>query len=235
MSQHIVTSFDAELIELDTLVLSMGRQVLGNLHDLSLLRAGRNDLVAQRLIEGDRVVDDKQIAIEEKAVQIIAKRQPVAVDLRTIIATLKIATDLERVGDLVKNNAKRTIAVRNQAHMPTLASSMSTLEERVEKQLADALAALEKRDAAAAKDVWAKDVEVDTLQASLFRELLTYMMEDPRNIGVCTHLLFCARNLERIGDHATNISEQVHFIVTGKTIPGDRPRGGNFTDRGPAE
>lgn len=235
MSQHIVTSFDADLKELDTLVLSMGRQVLGNLHDLSLLRDGRNDTVAQRLIEGDRVVDDKQVAIEEKAVQIIAKRQPVAVDLRTIIATLKIATDLERVGDLVKNNAKRTIASRSQAQMPTLASSMGTLEERVEKQLADALAALKDRDAAAAKNVWAKDVEVDTLQASLFRELLTYMMEDPRNIGVCTHLLFCARNLERIGDHATNISEQVHFIVTGKTIPGDRPRGGSTTDRGATE
>jgi phosphate transport system protein len=225
MSQHIVTSFDADLKVLDDLVLKMGKSVLRQHRDASDLPAFTDVAVARGIIEGDRAIDDMQQAIEEQAIQVIARRQPMAVDLRTVIATLKIATDLERVGDLVKNNAKRMLASNGQSHLPAGAASLERLNDRVAEQLERTLVAFEQRDDAAAQEVWNSDVEIDQLQSALFRELLTYMMEDPRNIGHCTHLLFCARNLERIGDHATNIAEQVHYIVTGSTMPTDRPKG----------
>jgi len=225
MTQHTVASFDADLKALDDMVLRMGRTVLQQHQDASTLPANRDEALAQRIIATDRAVDDMQLAIEELAIQTIAKRQPMAIDLRAIVAVLKIASDLERIGDLVKNNAKRMLASRSQSTLPAGAASLEPLNERVAEQIEHALEAFENRDDALAQEVWLRDVEVDTLQTSLFRELLTYMMEDPRNIGTCTHLLFCARNLERMGDHATNIAERVHYIVTGATMPTDRPKG----------
>ena len=225
MSQHTVSAFDADLKALNDLVLGMGRAVLNQHQEASTLPVSRDAKVARRIIDGDRAIDDMQQAIEERAIQIIARRQPMAVDLRTVIATLKIASDLERIGDLVKNNAKRMMAQGPHSPLPPGAASLERLNERVAEQLERMLEAFEQRDDDLAQEVWLSDVEIDTLQTSLFRELLTYMMEDPRNIGHCTHLLFCARNLERIGDHATNIAEQVHYIVTGKTMPVDRPKG----------
>lgn len=225
MSQHIVTAFDADLKALDDMVLTMGRAVIRQHQSGSELLASRDQLLAGRIIDSDRSIDDLQLAIEEKAIQTIARRQPMAVDLRTVIATLKIATDLERIGDLVKNNAKRMLASRSQPQLPPGAASLELMNTRVGEQLARTLQSLERRDDALAQEVWRRDVEIDTLQTALFRELLTYMMEDPRNIGHCTHLLFCARNLERMGDHATNIVEQVHYIVTGQNMPIDRPKG----------
>lgn len=225
MTQHTVTSFDDDLKSLDDMVLTMARGVIRQHDDSSDLMSDRNTALAGRIIDGDRAIDDLQAAIEEKAIQVIAKRQPLAVDLRTVIATLKIATDLERIGDLVKNNAKRMLASSAQSQLPPGAANLELLNERVGEQLKRMLSAFEKRDDKLAREVWMRDVEIDTLQTSLFRELLTYMMEDPRNIGYCTHLLFCARNLERIGDHATNIAEQVHYIVTGTNMPIDRPKG----------
>jgi phosphate transport system protein len=225
MTEHTVASYDADLKALHDMVMTMARSVIRQHADCSDLMGARDAKLAGRIIDGDRAVDDLQVAIEEKAIQIVAKRQPLAVDLRTVIATLKIATDLERIGDLVKNNAKRMLASSAQAQMPAGVANLETLNERVAEQLERMLEAFEKRDQRLAKDVWMRDVEIDTLQNSLFRELLTYMMEDPRNIGYCTHLLFCARNLERIGDHATNIAEQVHYIVTGTNMPVDRPKG----------
>ena len=225
MSQHTVTAFDADLKALDDLVLTMIKAVLHQHQEASSLPVSRDTGMARRIIESDRSIDAMQMAVEEKAIQIIAQRQPMAVDLRTVIATLKIATDLERIGDLVKNNAKRMMASSEHAQLPPGAASFERLNERVAEQLEQTLEAFEQRDDKLAQEVWLADVEIDQLQSSLFRELLTYMMEDPRNIGHCTHLLFCARNLERIGDHATNIAEQVHYIVTGKTMPVDRPKG----------
>ncbi len=225
MTQHTVTSFDDDLKSLDSMVMTMARSVIRQHGDCSDLMEDRNTAVAGRIIDGDRAIDDLQAAIEEKAIQVIAKRQPLAVDLRTVIATLKIATDLERIGDLVKNNAKRMLASSAQSQLPPGAANLQLLNARVGEQLKRMIDAFEQRDDALAKEVWMRDVEIDTLQTSLFRELLTYMMEDPRNIGYCTHLLFCARNLERIGDHATNIAEQVHYVVTGTNMPIDRPKG----------
>ncbi len=225
MTQHTVSSFDEELKSLDDMVMTMARSVIRQHSDCSDLLASRDATLAGRIIDGDRAIDDLQVGIEEKAIQTIAKRQPLAIDLRTVIATLKIATDLERIGDLVKNNAKRMLASSAQSQLPPGAANLEMLNERVAEQLDRMLEAFEQRDDGLAKEVWMRDIEIDTLQTSLFRELLTYMMEDPRNIGYCTHLLFCARNLERIGDHATNIAEQVHYMVTGATMPIDRPKG----------
>jgi phosphate transport system protein len=225
MSTHIVASYDEDLKALDDMVLTMGRAVIRQHREASELTSKHNSALAGRIVDADRGIDDMQHAIEERAIQTIAKRQPMAIDLRTVIATLKIATDLERIGDLVKNNAKRMMATSSPTHLPPGAASLELFNERVGLQLERMLTAFERRDGQIAHEVWLSDVEIDRLQSSLFRELLTYMMEDPRNIGPCTHLLFCARNLERIGDHATNIAEQVHYIISGKTMPTDRPKG----------
>ncbi len=225
MSQHTVSAFDADLKDLDEMLVGMANAVLQQHKEASAQASVRDTRLAQRIIDNDRSIDEMQTAIEEKAIQIVARRQPMAVDLRTVIATLKMTTDLERIGDLVKNNAKRMLATSEQAQVPPGAASLKRLNELVAVQLGRTLVAFKQRDDQLAQEVWLADVEIDQLQSSMFRELLTYMMEDPRNIGYCTHLLFCARNLERIGDHATNIAEQVHYIVTGKTMPVDRPKG----------
>jgi len=224
MTQHTVSAFDADLESIDGLVLKMGKAVLDQQALASTLATDFDNALAQRIIDADRGIDQMQHEIEEKAVQIIARRQPMAVDLRVVIANLRIATDLERIGDLVKNNAKRNLASSGMSLRPG-AASLERLNEAVGAQIERTLEALKNRDDAIALEVWHGDVEIDQLQSALFRELLTYMMEDPRNIGTCTHLLFCARNLERMGDHATNIAEQVHYVVTGQTMPTDRPKG----------
>ena len=165
-----------------------------------------------------------QHEIEERAVTTIARRQPMAVDLREIVSTIRIANDLERVGDLAKNVAKRVIAIGDQPSPVNVASGLGTLSARVGEQLAQVLNAYRDRNDAAAIEVWKADGAIDKLFTSLFRELLTYMMEDPRSIGFCTHLLFCAKNLERVGDHATNIAETAHYVITGELLAGERPK-----------
>jgi phosphate transport system protein len=172
----------------------------------------------------DRAVDTLQHEIEERAVQTIARRQPMAVDLREIVSAMRIANDLERVGDLAKNVAKRVVAIGEQRSPVTLAAGLESLSLRVADQLEAVLKAYRNRDATAALAVWEADDAIDALFTSLFRELLTYMMEDPRSIGYCTHLLFCAKNLERVGDHATNIAETAHFVITGQVIATERPK-----------
>jgi phosphate transport system protein len=184
----------------------------------------RNAQLAQQVIASDRVIDHLQHDIEQRAVATLAKRQPVAVDLREIVSTMRVANDLERVGDLAKNVAKRVIAIGEQASPVNVASGLGTLSARVGEQLSVVLRAYQDRDDAAALAVWKADGAIDALFTSLFRELLTYMMEDPRSIGFCTHLLFCARNLERVGDHATNIAETAHYVVTGEMLAAERPK-----------
>jgi phosphate transport system protein len=184
---------------------------------------------AKRVIAADKRIDELQMRIEELVIQIIAKRTPVAIDLRETFATLKIATDLERIGDLAKNNAKRVLAMSTQGRPTGIGANLDALAERVVEQLADVMQAFARRDMVLAHAVWMKDGEIDQLQTALFRELVTYMMEDPRSIGTCAHLLFCAKNLERVGDHATNIAEDVHFITTGTFLSGDRPKGSGST------
>ena len=165
--------------------------------------------------------------IEEQVIVMIARRQPLAYDLRQIMAALRISTDLERIGDLGKNIAKRALAVVGEQQPKQLMLGLKHMGELALGQLKEVLDAYIERDADRALKVWYTDEDIDAMYNSLFRELLTYMMEDPRNIGLCTHLLFGAKNIERIGDHATNIAETVYFLVHGKAITDQRPKSDN--------
>src|SRR5208337_4753766 len=165
-----------------------------------------------------------QREIEESAILTIAKRQPLAVDLRECITAIRISGDLERVGDLAKNIAKRTVKIVGEARLPRAIVGLNSMHDVAAMQLKDALDAYAQRDVERARAVWTNDAELDALEDSVFRDLLTFMMEDPRNISFCTHLLFCSKNLERIGDHTTNIAETVIYLVTGEPMPTDRPK-----------
>lgn len=222
---HIVASFDAELQKLSALVVDMGATVGRQMEDAAEAFRTRDLGTARKVVSTDKIVDALQMRIEERVIAMIAKRQPMAIDLRETIATLKIATDLERMGDLAKNNAKRIVAMSEQGRPAEPGVSLDTLSRRAHEQLSRVMQAYARRSKDLAREVWESDGDVDTLHTALFRELLTYMMEDPRSIGHCTHLLFCAKNLERIGDHATNIAENIHYIATGEFLSGDRPRG----------
>lgn len=180
--------------------------------------------VARSVIEGDTRLDDMHRRLEEQTIELIGRRQPAGRPLREIISALRISSDLERVGDLAKNIAKRTLAIEGRFHSQRLAVGVEHLSDVALEQLKSVLDAFAAQDIRIAHMVWSRDLEVDSIYTSLFRELLTYMMEDPRNITFCTHLLFCAKNIERIGDHATNIAENIHFLVTGEQLPDDRPR-----------
>jgi phosphate transport system protein len=224
MSEHTVSSFDADLKVLAGLIGEMGSRAGVLLADATKALLDRNVQLAQQVIVADRNIDDLQHQIEERAVTTIAKRQPMAIDLREIVSTMRIANDLERVGDLAKNVAKRVIAIGDQPSPVNVASGLGTLSGRVNDQLSQVLRAYRNRDDESALQVWKADGAIDVLFTSLFRELLTYMMEDPRSIGFCTHLLFCAKNLERVGDHATNIAETAHYVITGDLLAAERPK-----------
>ncbi|MCA1409004.1 phosphate signaling complex protein PhoU, partial [Ensifer sp. IC3342] len=181
------------------------------------------------------ILDDAERQIGDKAIVTIAKRQPMASDLREIMGSIRIAADLERVGDLGKNTAKRVIAVAGSGIPRNLARGLEHLAELASVQLKDVLDAYASRSAEKAKAVRERDDEIDAIYTSLFRELLTYMMEDPRNITPCTHLLFCAKNIERIGDHATNIAETIFYVTTGAQPEGERPKDDTSTSVGATE
>jgi len=172
----------------------------------------------------DDRLDDLQRKIEERAILTIAKRQPMAVDLREVISAIRIASDIERIGDMAKNIGKRTLAVSGQFEPQKVVLGVNRMSDLVQAQLKDVLDAYTQGNVEAALDVWERDEATDALYTSLFRELLTYMMEDPRNISFCTHLLFCAKNVERIGDHTTNIAETVHYLVRGEPLTAERPK-----------
>jgi phosphate transport system protein len=222
MAQHIVTSFEDDLRGLARSIAEMGGHA-EHLVERSITALLRSDPdLAHEVIEADKKVDALHRAIEERAVWIIARRQPMAVDLREIVAALRISSDLERVADLGKNIAKRAIAIHSQSFSQKLRVGVEHLAELALRQVKKVLDAYGTRDLAKVNEVCAKDDEIDAVYTSLFRELLTYMMEDPRNITMCTHLLFCAKNIERIGDHATNIAETVHYVITGEQWGGER-------------
>jgi phosphate transport system protein len=162
--------------------------------------------------------------VEDHAVLTIAKRQPMAIDLRELVGAMRIASDLERVGDLAKNIAKRAIKIAEDARVPRAGVGLKHMGEVAGVQLKNVLDAYAARDKQSAYKIWLRDAEIDALEDALFRDLLTFMMEDPRNITYCTHLLFCSKNVERIGDHATNIAETIHYIVTGESLPIERPK-----------
>jgi phosphate transport system protein len=226
-TEHTVRSYDAELNELSQRIAEMGGLAEQQLADaISALVHSDLDL-AQRVIAGDARVDRLQRQIEEAAIMMIARRQPMAQDLREIVTAIHIANDLERIGDLAKNTAKRVIAIGGAFGSPRLVAGVEHMAELSIAQLKNVLDAFASRDLPAALAVWERDGEIDTMYTSLFRELLTYMMEDPRTITLCTHLLFCAKNVERIGDHATNIAETLHYLITGHTLTDERPKKDN--------
>ena len=215
MSEHIVTSFDDELRQLTQSIAEMGGLAEQLLEDAvtALLRADTE--LAGRAILADRKINALEADIEERAILIIARRQPMAQDLRATIAAIRISNDLERVADLGKNIARRVLAIEDQPFSQKLSVGVEHLAKLGLRQLKNVLDAYGSHDVEKAHKVWEEDDEIDAVYTSLFREFLTYMMEDPRNITMCTHLLFCAKNIERVGDHATNIAEAVHYMVTG--------------------
>lgn len=222
-SEHIFKAYSEELQALDGLIARMGGLAEAQLAAaIEALSTGDSEL-AQRTILGDERLDELEQEVDASVVRILALRQPMAADLRSVIAALKISQDLERIGDYAKNIAKRSLPLWQTRQLETFRAlpRMTRLVQAGIKQVLDAYL---QRDAAAAVDVWERDHEVDEMYTGVFRATLTYMMEDPRNITPATHLLFIARNIERIGDHATNIAEVVHFMVTGERLEGARPK-----------
>ena len=223
MSSHIVKSYDQDISQLKTMLAEMGGLAEEQLNN-AISALARHDLaLADQVIKADDELDELERQIEEKAIMTIAKRQPMALDLREIMVSIRVASDLERIGDLAKNTAKRTRAIPEPLPRK-LSAGLSRMGGIAQGQLKDILDAYSRKDDAKAMAVWRSDEELDALFNSIFRELLTYMMEDPRNITLCTHLLFGAKNLERIGDHTTNIAENIHYLVHGKTIAENRPK-----------
>ncbi|MBB4284456.1 phosphate signaling complex protein PhoU [Roseospira goensis] len=221
---HTVRAFDAELQRLADLVVRTGGLVESQLAAAMQALSRRDSALAATVIAGDAKVDALEQDIQELAVRLLALRQPVAEDLRHIVAALKIAGDLERIGDYGANVAKRTMVV-NQAPPVRTVAAMPRMAGLAQEIVKDVLDAYVERDVERAIAVWRRDEEIDELHTSLFRELVTYMMEDPRNITACTHLMFIAKNIERIGDHATNIAEIVYYLVQGRPLKDARPKG----------
>ena len=224
-SEHTAKAFDSDLQELTRLVAEMGGLAERMITDSvdSLVR--RDVALSKRVVANDIDIDRLQHLIEERAVLTIARRQPMAVDLREIVSALRISNDLERIGDLAKNIAKRVIALNAEFPPPKLIRGVEHMTDLLLGQLKAVLNAYARRSVAEAMAVWRGDEEIDAVCTSVFRELLTYMMEDPRNISFCIHLLFCAKNIERMGDHATNIAETVHYMIEGKPVTDQRPKG----------
>ncbi|MCY1708170.1 phosphate signaling complex protein PhoU [Pannonibacter sp. SL95] len=218
MSEHTVSSYDEELRALAGRVAEMGGLAEALVNDAVTALLSQDLEKAHKTILQDARLDELQQEIEAKFIRIVALRQPMGQDLREIMAAGRIANDLERVGDLAKNIAKRVIAIDGDFNSKKAAFGVEHMSELALSQLKAVLDAYTSHDAVAAQAVRERDDEVDAIYTSLFRELLTYMMEDPRKITQCAHLLFCAKNIERIGDHATNIAENVYFMVTGNQL-----------------
>ena len=223
MSEHTVKSFDEQLEALSTMVSRMGGLAEAQVAAAIDAMARRDSEAAERAVAGDLRVDEIQQAIEVRALKLLALRQPMAVDLRETLAAIKIAAELERIGDLSKNIAKRAMVLNREPPI-RLTQSLARMGRQAQAQLKQVLDAFASRDAGQAEAVWARDGEIDEIYNSLFRELLTYMMEDPRTIGLCTHLLFVAKNIERCGDHCTNIAEVVYHMVKADHLASTRPK-----------
>ena len=223
-NDHIVKSFGDELNALKTTITQMGGLVESQLADAVDAFRRRDDVLAARCAAGDAKIDELEGRIDQMVVRLLALRQPMAGDLRVIVASLKIAGDLERMGDNAKSIAKRASTLSQLPEVGVVHGivRMAGLAQQLLAQMLDAYA---RGDLQRAMNVWRRDEEIDSTYTSIFRELLTYMMEDPRNISACTHLLFIAKNVERFGDHITNIAESFYFQETGEHLQDDRPKG----------
>src|SRR6202140_1472740 len=222
---HTTKAFDTDLQDLGRMVAEMGGLAEKQVADSVDALAKRDTALAQRITQSDAAIDALQREIEEKSVLTIARRQPLAIDLREIVGALRLANDLERIGDLAKNVAKRVAAITGAFLPQKLLRGVQHMSALVLGQLKQVLDSYASHDLNRALAVWKGDEEIDAMCTSLFRELLTYMMEDPRNITFCIHLMFCAKNIERMGDHATNIAETVHYMIEGRPIADPRPKG----------
>ena len=222
--EHIVKSYDDDLSKLDNLIAEMGGLCEAQLSKAMDAMVKRDVDLASAVIEGDSRIDDLEKEVDYLVVKLISLRQPMAADLRMIIASLKVANNLERVGDYAKNIGKRPIALSKAPVIPNTPNSIQRMSAMVEGMIKNALDALINRDSQRAKDVLISDQEVDQMHSILFKELLTFMAEDPESVSACTHLLFVAKNLERVGDHMTSVAEQIVFIVEGEILDDERPK-----------
>ncbi|MCK9367080.1 MAG: phosphate signaling complex protein PhoU [Metallibacterium scheffleri] len=223
-NEHILRSYDDELSRLKGELGRMGQIAVAQIEGAMDVLERRDSRAAERVILNDEAIDLLEASVSHDVLLLLARRQPMARDLREVMAALRIAADIERIGDYAANVAKRTIALNLSAPIPP-AANLPTLAETAIELVRDVLIAYRESDADLARQVWERDVELDALYTSLFRELLTYMMEDSRNITPATHVLFMAKNIERIGDHATNIAENVWFLVTGTPLEEPRKKG----------
>ena len=221
---HLVKSYDTELKKLRDMMTEMGGIVESQVAMAEVAIMHRDTESAARVVEDDPKVDALERDIEQFVIRLLALRQPMAADLRQIVAALKMTGDLERIGDYAANVAKRSI-VLTQFSLSFPLNSLARMMQLAQVQLKTIIDAIGSGDADKAIEVWRADQQIDDVYNTLFRELVTYMMEDPRNISPCTHLLFIAKNVERIGDHTTNIAETIHYAVTGEIITDARPKG----------
>jgi phosphate transport system protein len=222
--QHVVKSYDQELKRLRGMITQMGGIVETQVALAAEAIMHRDAAAATRAVEEDPKVDALEREVETFVIRLLALRQPVAGDLRQIVAALKITGDIERIGDYAANVAKRSIVLA-EFSLPYSLAGLAHMARLVQQQLKSVIDAFGDNDADKAMEVWRSDQVVDDIYNAIFRELITYMMEDPRNITPCTHLLFIAKNLERIGDHATNVAETVYYAVKGESLPESRPKG----------
>jgi phosphate transport system protein len=220
---HIVKSFDAELGKLEEGLARMGGLAEAQLSSAIEALDNRDSDLAERVMRNDGKVDEGQIFIDEQTVKVLALRAPVADDLRTVVAALKMAGELERIADLAANAAKRSL-VLNQLPSVAPMRSLIRLGRLAQAMVKDVVDSYLEHNADKALEVRERDQELDDVYSALFREILTYMMEDPRTITPCSHLMFIAKNLERIGDHATNIAELTYFRVTGAQVGSERTK-----------
>jgi phosphate transport system protein len=223
-AEHIVKSYEQDLNRLRQLISNMGGMVEHQVADACTAVIDSDTNAATQAVEQDPKVDAAEREIEQFVIRLLALRQPMAGDLRQIVASLKITGDLERIGDYAANVAKRSIVLQHYT-LPYTLTGLAHMSRLVQENLKSIIDAFGENDTQKALEVWRSDETIDDIYNALFRELVTYMMEDPRNITPCTHLLFIAKNLERIGDHATNIAETIYYAVTGESLLAARPKG----------
>jgi phosphate transport system protein len=224
MGEHTVTSFDEDLDQIQRLVRDMS-DLSDSMVDAAIRALLLSDnALAQRVVSDDAIMDARQRELDDRAIALIARRQPMAQDLRAVVGAIRMAGDLERIGDLAKNIAKRVGAVSHGVTPRNLSHGIEGMAELVLGQVRGVIERYVAGDADGLRTLRTDDEKVDVKYTAVFRELLTYMMEDPRNITACTHLLFCAKNLERIGDHVTNIAENAYYVLTGEQLPVSRPK-----------
>ena len=223
--QHIASAFDRDLEALQATVMKMGGLVEVAIHDAARSLDSRDEDLAQTVRDGDRRVDALEHTVNEEAARVVALRAPIASDMRLVLSVIKIATNLERIGDYAKNLAKRTGILLQLPPIEGAPQSIRRMAREVEAMLHDVLDAYIQRDAEKAREIRARDEDVDQMYTAIFREFLTFMMEDPRNITACMHLHFIAKNIERMGDHVTSIADQVIYTVEGTPPEEARPKG----------